>query len=219
MGILYQLTFANGKRYIGITTRTLQARLKGHACYANNGSNTLVHRTWRKYGAPSAMVLAVVENEDLPGLEIKAIQVFNTLAPNGCNLSYGGDISPMVNPDVAKRSSESGRAARIGGKHTDAHKAKISAALKGVAKSPQHCENLKGKGGRLGYKHTEEARASMSKTRKGRKLSDAHRAAIAEATRKQWIIRKSKDSPERVIDRPHGQQQQPPTGGFFITLS
>lgn len=134
MGTVYKLDFANGKSYIGITTKSLNERIKHHARDAANGSEYSVHKAWRKHGEPVLTVLAVVEDRDLAGAEIRAIKAFNTLVPNGYNMTPGGEESPMLVPEI--------KAKLIGLKRSDESRAKMSASKKG-SMSEEHRQKLK----------------------------------------------------------------------------
>lgn len=156
MGQLYKLDFANGKSYIGITTKTAEERFRGHKRSFIAGSALAVHRAWRKHGEPVLTVLAVVEDKDLAETEIRAIKAFNTMVPNGYNTLEGGQQSPLLNPAVAAKVSEAmkGNKSSVGRKLTDEHKAKIGQASKGRQT-------------RLGAHHTEEAKRKISEKQKG----------------------------------------------------
>ena len=125
--ILYRLTFANGKTYIGQTIRVLQNRLKQHGERAQAGSPLPVHCAWRKYGAPVVETLGTFDSgDDLNAAEIAAIKSYGTICPNGYNLSYGGDVPPALNPEVAAKIS----AAKKGSKLSAEHKAKVAVGSK-----------------------------------------------------------------------------------------
>jgi hypothetical protein len=102
MPFLYALTFSNAKQYIGITSNAPSHRFKQHKRRSKHG-NTALYAAWRTHGEPTMRVLAIVEERDLAATEIKAISILNTRCPNGYNVSFGGDISPMKNPDVVKK--------------------------------------------------------------------------------------------------------------------
>lgn len=53
MGILYKLTFPNGKSYIGITTESLSRRVQRHVNYARAGKSYALSSAIRKYGEDS----------------------------------------------------------------------------------------------------------------------------------------------------------------------
>lgn len=133
MGQLYKLDFPNGKSYIGITTKTASERFAGHRvrCRSAKGNDAALYHAWRKHGEPQLAVLAIVEDADLPAAEIRAIRVFNTLVPNGYNMTPGGDVSPLSDPLIAakligNKNAEGSRHAR-----SAEYKAKLSKALAG----------------------------------------------------------------------------------------
>jgi hypothetical protein len=108
--ILYKLTFPNGKIYVGQTVRKMNIRLAQHRTAAARGSALPVHCAWRKHGEPSVSILGEYETKDeLHAAEIAAIASMNCLSPNGYNLAYGGDTSPAINPEVARKISESNK--------------------------------------------------------------------------------------------------------------
>jgi len=89
---LYRLSFPNGKKYIGITSKTAKERFKEH-CAPSNRINAVQHAI-HKYGKESVKltVLAECDNWELLNLaEIEAVEKFNTFYPNGYNLTLGGD--------------------------------------------------------------------------------------------------------------------------------
>lgn len=166
MGQLYKLDFANGKSYIGITKHEARRRFRGHKASLTAGNKgSLLYDAWRKHGEPQLVVLAVVEDADLPASEIRAIKAFNTLVPNGYNISEGGNINPM---------------------HSDAVRAKLSAANKG--KKPSEQCFAASVSARTGKCMSEETKAKMSLAAKGKPKSDAHRASIKAS----WVLRKLK---------------------------
>ena len=105
MHTLYKLVFASGKAYIGQTVRTMNTRIAQHRRSALNANSMLpVHCAWRKHGEPIVTVLAEFDTHDeLHVAEIGAIISFGTLAPNGYNVSFGGDTAPSKNPEVAEK--------------------------------------------------------------------------------------------------------------------
>lgn len=104
MYILYKLVFASGKAYIGQTARNMNVRIAQHKRSVKSGSELPVHCAWRKYGAPSVCVVAEFETQDeLHAAEKAAIIAVGTLAPQGYNVSYGGDSAPSKNPEVAAK--------------------------------------------------------------------------------------------------------------------
>lgn len=102
--ILYKLSFPSGKNYIGQTIKGMHSRMIRHKTAVNTGSMLAVHCAWRKYGEPEIEIIGKYKSQkELNEAEIKAIKDFNTLTPNGYNLSYGGENAPSVNPVVARK--------------------------------------------------------------------------------------------------------------------
>lgn len=171
MGVLYKLDFANGKSYIGITTKTAKQRFSGHKAQCCRGTDLPLYNAWRKHGEPTLTTLAVLEDADLAAAEIRAIKAFGTLAPNGYNLSFGGQTAPGLNPETAAKISKAlkGRESPMKGvagkKHTDEAKAKMAAA----------------KLGKPGRKHTDESKQKISKATTGRVFSEVSRKRMSDA--------------------------------------
>lgn len=94
---LYQLLLPNGKKYIGITSKTAQERFKRHCELRKN--KTAIQHAIHKYGKENVVVtiLAECDNWELLCLaEMEAIEKFNTIAPNGYNLTLGGEGNAIV---------------------------------------------------------------------------------------------------------------------------
>lgn len=160
-GCLYRLTFPNGKSYIGITKRTAEKRFAAHVWHSiGKKRKYAVHSAILKFGADSVVVetLAVAAWSDLAELEIKAIAEHGTRAPNGYNLTRGGD--GVVDFD-------------------DITRAKMGEANIGRVPSAETREKLRAKS--TGKLHTEDAKRKMSEARMGMKFSDEHRANLSAA--------------------------------------
>lgn len=116
---LYCLHFLDGKKYVGQTTQPIKRRFSAHRTRAKNGMGCEVYKAWRSLGEPVLEVLRddFLSQEDLKRAEIETIAEMGTVYPKGYNSGYGGDISPSLNPDVAKKSSQ----ARIGKKQKTDH--------------------------------------------------------------------------------------------------
>lgn len=98
MGFVYKATNKiNGKSYVGITRVSVDWRWNAHICSAFTESykdhDCVFHKAIRKYGIDSFYVETVEESndEDLPNLERKYIELFDTFLPNGYNMTRGGD--------------------------------------------------------------------------------------------------------------------------------
>lgn len=132
MYYLYQLTFSNGKVYIGQTVRSMNVRMAQHRTAAKRGSNLPVHNAWRKYGEPSVSILLECDCADqLHRAEIDMIRDCGSLVPNGYNLGLGGETAPSKSPDVA---------AKISAKAKGRKRADTSAISEGVRLNWQNPE-------------------------------------------------------------------------------
>ena len=89
MGFIYCLTFPNEKKYVGKTTRTIEKRISGHK--SPSSGCFLVNKAYQKYGTFKVETLLEVDNEHLDKYEVHYIKELNTLAPNGYNLTTGGE--------------------------------------------------------------------------------------------------------------------------------
>lgn len=198
MGFLYALTFASGKKYIGVTTSSIPRRLSGHRRAASRGNTAAVYSAWRKHGVPSIAILAVVENAQLYDTEMRAIKIFNTFGHDGYNSTPGGEASPMLVPATAKKvsllASTPERIARnieihLGSKRSDECRLKMSQQRKGlnkgVPKSAEHRRKISeaNKIAVRTYVATPEHCAKISKANLGRKFTEEHKQKIAAAHR------------------------------------
>lgn len=182
MGILYQLTFANGKKYIGITeSEYLSRRLGQHRYQARRGSKLPIYLAWIKHGEPSAEILQRFSGDDLYQAEIDAIKRYCTIAPNGYNLLDGGQKSPALNKEVAAKISQAQKqrykdpaqrkAASLMMKNRSPEiRKKISFALTGKHLTEQAKEKIRQ--ANIGKKADEATRAKMSKSHTGKKYSE-----------------------------------------------
>lgn len=152
--LLYLLTFPNGKRYIGITSKTLRRRMIVHFSHARTGRKGALQNAIRKYGAGTVTATVLVMCEDwsyLCALEQRAIAALNTLSPHGYNQTLGGEglLGVRLSEDARRR-----QAASITGKKLGNQFAR-------------------------GYRHTLEAREKISEAGRKRVLSQAGRAKIS----------------------------------------
>lgn len=141
---LYEIKFANGKRYVGISNN-VRRRLRGHIKSANNGDKLPIYAALRKYNDYAFRVLCVGSRLYIAELEIKFISIYCLQnRAFGYNVAMGGDTG------------------RFGLKHSEASKLKMANAirpkrsresiergaekLRGIKRgpfSPEHIEKLK----------------------------------------------------------------------------
>lgn len=142
MGCIYVITNqANGKKYVGQTTKTADVRFKEHireARYNGSGSRYL-NNAITKYGEDNFSVEVLIDNidsaEELDSLETYHIKSLDTLAPTGYNIQTGGQAKGRRHCDESRelmRQKKLGESNHNYGKpRTDAAKANISKAKAG----------------------------------------------------------------------------------------
>jgi hypothetical protein len=95
MGCLYSLTSPSGKRYLGITLKTVEQRFVKHVEHAlGKRENGVLYSALRKYKPEAFKVETLVIANDweyLCYLEKKAIVAFKTKYPSGYNMTDGGE--------------------------------------------------------------------------------------------------------------------------------
>lgn len=207
-GIIYKITNQlDGKPYVGQTVRTLEERFQEHA-----KADTYIGNAIRAHGVENFTCEVIEEcdtREQLNEREIFWIAELNCKAPNGYNLTDGGEgtsgleftpehcakiSAAKKNPSAETRAKMSAvhkgkplsdeHRAKIGAtqkgkKLSEETKAKIGAKHKGVPKSPEHKAKLAA--ANTGKKASAETKAKMSAKRKGKRHTQEARAKIAAA--------------------------------------
>ncbi|MXZ79838.1 MAG: hypothetical protein F4Z15_00355, partial [Gammaproteobacteria bacterium] len=179
MGYVYKITNTiNGKAYIGISIHEPEkGRIKDHL---SGKGNRIIARAVKKYGKEAftyEILEANVFDEFLPELEVAYIAKFNTVAPHGYNLTYGGDHAIPSAASCSKMSE-----ARKGRRFSKEHRRKISEAHKGKKRKPFSVEHRhKLSEANKGKTRSVETRRKMSEAQKGRKISVEHRRKMSEA--------------------------------------
>lgn len=227
VGYVYLVTnHVNGKRYVGLTKTTLRKRWWAHTGIARRGGKTLMAYAIRKYGEASFTIQVLEEVEDvalLPDRERAWIKELNTFAPNGYNLTSGGDGLHDYVPTaetIAKMLSS-----RQGYHHSEETKRKISAANKGKCRhpisatqreqvsithkgrerSPEYREKIRQT--LMGHSVSEETREKIRLAQTGKKrghYSEEHRAKIGAAHKGRAMSEQSRakiNSPEAIAKR------------------
>lgn len=145
MGYIYKIiNLINKKYYIGQTIKELEKRWKEHK--QKNSNCRYLKNAFHKYGFNNFkfQLICICFDKDLDKLEIKYIEKYNSLAPNGYNLREGGN----------------------GGRQHQFTKDKISKSLLNRQyKYPDGTHPW------IGRKHTEETKNKIRKCNIGKKLS------------------------------------------------
>jgi len=127
---LYKVTNTkNGKVYIGQTNRSIEERWKEH-CKPALRERSYLSNAIQKYGKENFAVeeLAKCETqEELDKQEDELINSHNSMSPNGYNLRHGG-----MGGKLSEEAKEKVRQARIGKKHSNESKKKMSESNKGI---------------------------------------------------------------------------------------
>ena len=112
MGFIYLIrNTINGKCYIG-QTNDVNRRMREYQSLSQKGDGFIIHSAIRKYGW-DAFDVVILHNNILPELldifEIEAIKKYDTLVPNGYNLTSGGGGAKDLPADVRDRMSKKSR--------------------------------------------------------------------------------------------------------------
>ena len=104
MGYIYKITnLQNNKIYIGKTTTCIQERFSKHIYEANTpntkGYMFILHKAFRKYGINNFNIEQIeeIDNFLLNDREIYWINFYNSMIPNGYNMTFGGEGSTKIN--------------------------------------------------------------------------------------------------------------------------
>lgn len=149
MAIVYEIKFSNGKRYIGITKNDFSVRKSEHISRAKTGSKLAIHCALRKYkNAEWNIVADNLSYEEAKNKEKELIKSLDTFAPNGYNLTSGGD-------------------GFLGQIYSQEYREKLSKAHTGKKRSKEHIEAMKA--GMTGCVH-KDARAIIGENLKTGKI-------------------------------------------------
>ena len=168
----------SGRRYVGLTKRTMGRRWSQHVCQARSSKGGRWHfpNAIRKYGkdAFSHEVLEVCDTlEDANAAEVRWINHFDTRNPEkGFNLKKGGSHVPHPIKNPWDRPS---------------YREKVSSSIRARWEDPAtRARNVAGLRAKMS---TSEYRANCSEAQRGKTLSSEHRAKISENTSRQHASR------------------------------
>ena len=233
MGSIYKITCVpSGKSYIGQTCRDVETRVIREHLHNPSPDCRLLFNAVKKYGADN-FTYEILHDGILPifldSYEIEAIAKHNTLAPNGYNLTQGGDgglwseesrnkIRGKNNHFYGKPAWNKGktpsdetreklRQANLGKKHSLETRRKMSEANKGK-NNPFYGKTHRTMAGR---KHSEESRKKISEAKKGKKLSHEHRRKISESLKGKKGTKHSEESRKKISEAKKGRPMHPNT--------
>jgi group I intron endonuclease len=213
--LLYVIEFPNGKRYFGITSKTIRHRWMRHCSDARRGSNLPVHQAIMRYGTNNLVpqVLALGEKHEILSLEIEFIRFFRTTdRSQGYNVGLGGETSPMSSPEVAAKRAGRRHSAetlkKMSKPHimTDAGRLVLSSRA-GIPLSEKTRDKIRV--ARANQIITPESNLKRSQTQTGRKVSLETRQKMS-ATRNTSGLRSSPEHMEMLrqlsIGRKHSDE-------------
>ena len=130
MGYIYCITSPSGKKYIGQTIRNYEKRFKEHCSLSN--SCIILEKAIRKYGKDKMKfeILLIIDNELLNEYEIKFIDIYNTLEPNGYNIRTGGTKAKH-----SEASCQRMREAKLGDKNHNFGKPRTAETKKAISEA------------------------------------------------------------------------------------
>ena len=204
MGYIYKITnTVNQKSYIGISIHEPEKHRIKHHLSGGRKSNRLIARDVKKYGKDAftyKILEANVFDELLPNLEVAYIANYNTVSPNGYNLSYGGEGGGSPSEETRQKISQTMKSKPLSAerlrKIRETHKGKIvtaetrkkmSEAAKNRTRTAEHCRNLSKTN--KGKKHSAETRNKMSEVRKGERHPFFGKKHTAEARQKMAVAK------------------------------
>lgn len=208
----------NGKVYVGQSLDIDRRWISHKTKKGTSGIGAAI----RKYGARNFefCVLMLCCKEWMNHWEMYYISKFDSVAPNGYNLTHGGDALIKVSGITRKKISDALRGNIPWNKnHTgystvpcsDEKKSKISASLRGHEYHPMAEDTRlevsarnRGVGNPFaGKKHTNEARSKISASNKGKtawNIGKEHSDAHKENLRLAWVRRKERMSNDKTTN-------------------
>lgn len=174
---------STNKIYIGCS-KNIKDRWKTH-CKKLRNRISLINRAIQKYGKDNFEFTILLE---CPSMcfnywEQYYIKIYNTMTPNGYNLTSGGEYKKTYSNETRKKISNSSKGRTI----TELCKSRASKVNSGnsYAKGHLHTEEWKNNMSTIlrGVKHTTEHVENNRKSQLGKKLSESTKAKIGIASK------------------------------------
>lgn len=162
--IVYLITNTrNGKRYVGWTSLSLERRWFLHQ---HRKSCKALHSAIKKYGVDNFMIevlFLVSTKEQASDFEIEYIKRYNTKAPNGYNLTDGGEGVTGLSDDVRLKRNRK----LLGNRNAV-----------GAVRTPEYCKAISDR--QQGRQFTKIWRSRMSEAAKKRRASQKTKNKLSE---------------------------------------
>ena len=202
---IYAIYFPTSNKYYVGQTKNIKTRIPLHF-YSGN----LVCKALWKYDNWQISILHTCKTRDEANrIEIEEIRNFNSVTPNGYNLTHGGEglFNPSEETKNKMKARMKGNKYRVGCKHTKETKEKMSASHQGNqnAKGLKHTEQAKKKIGRavskrntgnkynLGKKLSEKTKRKISESHLGKKHSKQTKIKMSISQLKNSLIKLEKE--------------------------
>jgi len=167
MRYLYKITnLINGKSYIG-QTKNFKKRICQHKTCK---SKTAIHLAIIQYGSQnfSYDIIGTYGLDQIDEIEREFITKFNTIWPNGYNLTPGGIFFKNQHEETKRKISIKNKGKKDP-PFTEEHRRKISESQKGKKLSPEHIQMIRERS--IGRKLSDETKKKISSAHMGKKLS------------------------------------------------
>lgn len=192
---IYKVTnLVNGKIYIGKTVQPFHIRKKSHLNAAVfQRDNFIFHRALKKHGAENfrwEIIDRSLFEKDILALEKQYIAKFNSVIPNGYNMTIGGEGVPGCHPSVESRKKLSlavsgSKNHNFGKTHTVSAETREKLRQANLGKKASIETRKKLSLAHVGKKHTAEQTAKFSSRMKGHPVSDETKKKLSESNRGQ----------------------------------
>lgn len=196
--VVYVATFPNGKQYVGMTS-DFAGRLRSHKSKARLAGNLAFHNAIRKHGWPLWSIAWAGVFSLAPEAERKFIRELDTLAPNGYNLTLGGEgvLGLVMSESGRKKISE-----RLSGiKRSEGFKARISTAVRQRFANPEERERARERSSAMWRDADNDKRKTMMSGLAMGRTEDANRKK-SESVRKSWL------NPQRRLRQQQAAKKQ-----------
>ena len=190
---VYMHISPSNKRYIGITSQTVEKRWNNGHGYRNNKhfTNAINHYGWENF--QHIIITRGLTEDEAKWLEIELIREWDSSnRDKGYNISLGGDIT---SEETRRKIS----VANKGKTFSEEHRKKLSEAKKEKycgENNPNYGKGLKGENHPMyGKQHTEEARKKMREKAIGRPSPNKGKFLSEESKKKLSETRNGKNNP------------------------
>ena len=190
----------NGKQYVGQTSKDLNVRWGEHTRIKSVPSCGYLHNAIRKYGADNFDIKPLVivgTKQEMDFYEKQLISVLDTKAPNGYNLTNGGD--GVLGFTFSKEQKQKISKGLVGRRMSDKTRAKLLERNKNnkfsLGRTMPEEHRLMLIRINTGSTRTDDVRRRMSELHKGKKHSEETKRKMSDAAKR----RHNKEAPNGLV--------------------